>query len=101
MLIQRWQAQQLPNKAQIMMLLQSEGLDTFEERFLPNVKINEHRHPFGEVRIVVSGELMFNIGGSQFLLRAGDRVEIPANTRHSHTSQGDEPCVCICAQRIL
>lgn len=101
MLIHRWQAQQLPTKSQITMLLQSEGLDTFEEQFQPNVKINEHRHPFGEVRIVISGELMFNIGGSQFLLRAGDRVEIPANTRHSHASQGDEPCVCICAQRIL
>ncbi|MFP5518663.1 MAG: cupin domain-containing protein, partial [Bdellovibrionia bacterium] len=70
-----------------------------EERFEPQLKVKEHRHPFCEVRMVISGELLFSVAGNQFLLRAGDRIEIPANTRHSHSNQED--CLCICAHRAI
>lgn len=101
MIITRWQAPLVPNKEQAQMILQSEDLDTFEEVYEPQKKVQDHRHPFAEVRIVVSGEMIFNISGNQFVLRPGDRVEIPANTRHSHIAQGNQPCVCICAQRAV
>ena len=99
MLIIRWQAPITPNKEQVKVLMEAEGLDPFEEEYLPQVKITEHRHPFGEVRTVVEGELLFTIAGNQFLLRAGDRVEVPSNTKHWHVNNGSKPCVCICAQR--
>ncbi len=99
MLIIRWQAPITPSREQIRALMESEGLEPFEEEFQPQVKITEHRHPFGEVRTVVAGELLFTIAGNQFLLRAGDRVEIPSNTKHWHVNNGSQPCVCICAQR--
>lgn len=83
------------------MILEDEGLEPFEEVYQPKDKIIDHRHPFCEVRIVTQGELLFNISGTQFLLRAGDRVEIPANTRHSHMAQGEEPCICLCAKRAI
>lgn len=99
MLITRWQAPITPSKELVKMMYSTEGLEPSEEIYTPQTKINEHRHPFGEVRTVISGELLFNIAGNQFLLRAGDRVEIPANTKHWHLSQGSEDCLCICAQR--
>lgn len=99
MLITKWQAPLVPTASQIKVLLESEGLEAFEERFEPQFKVKEHRHPFCEVRIIVEGEMLFSVSGSQFLLRAGDRIEIPGNTKHSHANQGE--CVCVCAHRAI
>ena len=99
MLITRWLAPLVPSVEQMKMLLANEGLEPYEEDYAPQVKISEHRHPFCEVRVVVKGELLFSISGNQFLLREGDRVEIPANTKHWHVNNGASPCVCVCAQK--
>jgi quercetin dioxygenase-like cupin family protein len=101
MIITRWQAPIIPSKNQIKKILENEGLEPFEETYEPQVKIPDHRHPFAEVRVIVSGEILFNISGNQFVMRPGDRVEIPANTKHSHMIQGTDDCVCICAQRAI
>lgn len=101
MLITRWQAPLTPNKSQASLSLEAEGLEPYEELYEPQMKVHEHRHPFCEVRVIVEGELLFNISGNQFLLRPGDRVEIPANTKHSHMAQGSGRCMCICAQRAI
>lgn len=101
MIITRWQAPIVPTKEQVQMILDAEGLEPFEEVYAPQVKVNDHRHPFAEVRVIIQGEMIFNISGNQFVLRPGDRVEIPANTKHSHTAQGAESCICVCAQRAI
>jgi quercetin dioxygenase-like cupin family protein len=101
MIITRWQAPIVPSKQQVQMILEAEGLEPYEEDYAPQMKVKEHRHPFAEVRVIVEGEMLFNISGNQFVLRAGDRVEIPANTKHSHTAHGISQCVCICAQRAI
>ncbi|MFN7729013.1 MAG: cupin domain-containing protein [Bdellovibrio sp.] len=101
MIMTRWQASMTPTADQIRLILTQEGLDPFEEVFGPEMKIPDHRHPFAEVRVVLSGELLTNIAGNQVLLRPGDRVEIPSNTRHSYTVQGREPCLCLCAQKMF
>lgn len=101
MIITRWQAPLTPTKTQIHLILEAEGLEPFEEKYDPKLRIQEHRHPFCEVRVVAEGEMLFNVSGNQFLLRPGDRVEIPANTKHSHMAQGSEPCLCICAHRVF
>lgn len=99
MIITKWQAPIIPSKEQARIILESEGLEPYEENFEAQLKVKEHRHPFCEVRMVVSGELLFSVSGNQFLLRAGDKIEIPANTKHSHSNQ--DVCVCICAQRAI
>lgn len=101
MIVQRWEAPLLPNKIQIEKLYLSEGLDVFEETYAPQQAVVEHRHPFCEVRTLLAGEMHFNIAGNQFVLRAGDRVEIPANTRHNHIAQGNEPCVCLVGYKAV
>ncbi len=99
MLIIRWQAPITPSMEQVKILLESEGLDPYVEEFAPQQKVSEHRQPFGEIRTVIEGELLFNIAGNQFLLRPGDRVEIPSNTKHWHVNNGKTPCICVCANR--
>lgn len=99
MIVTRWQASIVPSEEQIKMMFASEGLEPYEETYPAKANVKDHRHPFDEIRMVVSGSMMLNIAGNQLLLRAGDRIDIPSNTRHSKTAEGEEPCVCIVAKR--
>jgi quercetin dioxygenase-like cupin family protein len=101
MIVTRWLAPIAPTESQIKVLLESEGLEPYEEIFEPKVKVSDHRHPFCEIRVVVKGELHFNISGNQFLLREGDRIEVPANTKHAHINNGNQNCLCVVAQRAF
>ena len=99
MLITRWQAPILPTKDQVQHLFVAEGYQPYEECYAPEAEITDHRHPFDEIRMVVSGELSMTIAGNKLLLRAGDKIIIPSNTKHSKKVEGLEPCVCICANK--
>jgi quercetin dioxygenase-like cupin family protein len=99
MIVTRWQAPVLPSPEQVKMIFQAEGLTPTEEILAPKTVIPDHRHPFDEIRMVLSGRLILNISGNQLLLRAGDRIDIPANTRHSKSTEGTEACVCVVANR--
>lgn len=97
MIIRRWLAPIMANKEQIQNFFEKEGLEYTEENFKPGTKIEDHRHPFDEVRMIVEGRLLYNVDGNKLLLRQGDRIVIPANTKHSKQVQGTENCISICA----
>jgi quercetin dioxygenase-like cupin family protein len=101
MLVRRWQAPLVPTKEQIKMMFVAEDLEPYEEVYPVGAEVKEHRHPFDEVRVVAAGELFVNISGNQMLLRPGDRIEIPSNTKHLTRVNGSEECLCICAQRVF
>ena len=96
MLVSRWQAPVVPSPEQAKMIFEAELLEPQEETFAPGTVIPEHRHPFDEVRMVLSGEMLLNISGNQLLLRAGDRIRIPSNTKHSYETN-NTPCLCFVA----
>ncbi len=100
MLVSRWQAPILPKREQIVLMLEAEGLKAYEECLPPQLFIPDHRHPFDEVRIVLSGELIIDVSGNKLLLRAGDKIVIPSNTKHSKSVEGDIECVCICSNTL-
>ena len=99
MIIKRWLAPLHPTQQQIEQLFEREGLDYFEEVFKAGDTIAEHRHPFDEVRMIVKGEMLYNISGNKLLLRQGDKIIVPSNTKHSKTIQSKEDCLSICAYR--
>lgn len=100
MLIHRWQAPHIPTPVQIKMMLESEGLEPFEEILEKGKRIPDHRHPFDEVRMVAKGELLLEILGTRMLLREGDRIVIPANTRHAKQASDHGDCLCVCAYQV-
>lgn len=100
MLVSRWQAPLVPEKRQIYIMFEAEGLEAFEEVFHPQKGAAENRHPFDEVIMVAEGQLLLDIAGNRLLLRPGDKIVIPANTRHSKQADGDTPCTCICAKQV-
>ncbi len=99
MLVRRWQAPEVPSLEQIKMMLRAEGLTPTIESYDAGSKVSEHRHPFDEIRMVASGEIMLEVSGNRLLLRAGDRIDIPSNTRHSTQTQVGSACTCVCAER--
>lgn len=99
MIVVRWQAPSIPSIEQVKMILVAEGMEPLEEIYPSLSKVEEHRHPFDEIRMVVSGEIFYNVSGNRLLLRPGDRITIPSNTRHSTYVEGQNPCVTIFANR--
>lgn len=101
MLIKRWEAESFPNQMQFESLLAQEGLDFQVEEHRLGESVREHRHSLTEIRILIDGELLFNISGNQIIIRAGDRIEIPANTRHFHQTHGSKEGRSLCAYRTI
>jgi len=100
MIIQRWFAQLPPEKEILKSLMLKSNLDVLEEALEPSKKIQEHKHSLTEVRVIVSGEMLIGIAGNQVLLRAGDKIEIPANTRHYKQNNGKEVCESLVSFRM-
>lgn len=97
--ITRWQAPVAPTESQLKQILELEGLTPVREVLPSGALIPDHRHAFDEVRMIFSGELLINITGNQILLRSGDKIIIPSNTKHSKKVQGQEDCISICAKK--
>lgn len=99
MLVTRWQASIMPSIDQVRTIFLTEGLQPEEEIYKPEISVQNHRHPFDEIRMIVSGELYYNVSGNKLLLRPGDRIEIPSNTKHSLWVEGSVECVSMTSKR--
>ena len=99
MIVTRWQAPLKPTKEQALMIFRAEDLQPREEILTQKEVYPEHRHPFDEVRMVLEGELFLNINGNQLLLRSGDKIMIPSNTKHSQKVLSGKSCLCIVANK--
>jgi len=100
MIVHRWQAPILPTEEQIITIFEREGLRPFKEIYEKEIVTTMCRYPFDEVRMLVKGSILFDIAGNRLLLRTGDKIAIPANTKHSKTIQ-DFPCVCIYSYKLF
>jgi quercetin dioxygenase-like cupin family protein len=99
MIVTRWSNTDIPVPVYAKTYFDSEGLTPVEEVLQPGQVIPDHRHPFDEIRIVVRGSMIMNVAGTQLMLREGDRIEIPAHTKHAKKNDSGEPCICAIAQR--
>lgn len=99
MIVSRWQGADITLETYAKTYFETEGLRPTEEVLHSNEEIPDHRHPLDEIRIVMKGAMIMNIAGTQLLLRAGDRIEVPAHTRHSKKNQENEDCICWVAQK--
>jgi quercetin dioxygenase-like cupin family protein len=63
-------------------------------------KISNQRATMTEVIQLVSGELIFNLSGTQFALRAGDRLEMAANTMYSYSNMKSDESLFLTAYKL-
>ncbi|MGZ3726889.1 MAG: cupin domain-containing protein [Pseudobdellovibrio sp.] len=92
MKITRWSAEISPQKEFLIQLIQAEGLDYNEYEIKPGLKLTNNRTQLREVIQILAGELIFNLSGTQFALRPGDKLELPPNTLYSYSNLKNEIC---------
>jgi quercetin dioxygenase-like cupin family protein len=100
MRITRWRADRKPTREEIENLFKDEGLEFVVEELPSGSEVKDHRHPFDEVRVVVSGAMRYNVAGNEFILREGDRLDLPSNTRHWTRVEADSGCLTVYAFRV-
>lgn len=100
MKITRWSAQIGPKKEVILQLIQAEGLDYTEVVVTSGSKLSNIRTIMNEIIQIISGEIIFNLSGNQFVLRAGDKLELPSNTVYTYSNLRNESCVFLSAKTI-
>ena len=97
MIVYRWQAPVFPDQVQVIQIFRREGLKPELELYSEGSEVIAHRHPFDEVRMLVNGSLQIDVGGTQLLLRRGDKIIIPSNTVHSKKVMGKDDCLSVCS----
>lgn len=99
MIVHRWLAPIPLTENQARHWLEMEKADISREHWLAHQSPGEHRHFWTEILVILEGELIVNVAGNQVLLRSGDRMDIPANTRHSY-KVNSEFCSVLIGQKI-
>ncbi len=92
MKITRWTAEIAPKKEFLIQLIQSEGIDFSEVEIKSGLKSTNHRTIMREFIQILEGELIFNLSGTQFALRPGDKLDLPPNTLYSYSNLKNDSC---------
>lgn len=100
MKITRWTAEIPPKKDILIQLIQAEGLDSTEIEIRSGLKLTNHRTQMREFIQIVTGELIFNLSGTQFALRPGDKLELPPNTLYSYSNIKNDACTFLSSKTI-
>ncbi|HBE81444.1 MAG TPA: cupin domain-containing protein [Pyrinomonadaceae bacterium] len=89
--VDRWLQPYAPNRAMLRFEMTSEGYTVFQWSDRPETVYGPHSHPEDQSHWVISGSLELTIERvGTFVLSAGDRDFMPANTMHSARVVGDE-----------
>ncbi len=88
--ITRWDRDHSPKQDELVDNMKAEGLVPYVEDDEPGHEYEPHIHPNDEVLVVVSGELTLGVGDDSWVLRAGDRIDLPADTSHWAETGGTE-----------
>lgn len=90
MKISRWMSEVPATKELVLKLLEQESLEAKDVAVVSGKKLVNMRTTMTEVIQIYSGELIFNLSGTQFVLRPGDRLQMSGNTIYSLNNLRDE-----------
>ncbi len=99
--VTRWIGGQHPTLNSISQLMQKDGLRPYMWMNMPNHRYAVRSHGYDKVLYVISGtlEIILPDSNQRIVLKAGDRVDIPAGVRHG-TNVGQNGAKCVeAAQR--
>jgi len=74
---------QILSEQEIEAHLFKEGYQPFKWNDVAGVTYPRHVHTVEECIWVVKGEIIFEVDGQEYHLKAGDKIYLPANARHS------------------
>jgi quercetin dioxygenase-like cupin family protein len=81
---------------EVLAAVRAEGLSAYRWDNGPHAVYATHRHPYHKVLYCLRGSIRFVLGGEgeAIELRAGDRLDLPAQTEHGAVV-GPEGVVCL------
>jgi len=91
--IERWSEPSSPDAEELKARLLDEGYSVFQCTDAPGTKYGPHAHAEDQSHWILSGELELRVGHETYVLRAGDRDFLPANTIHSAAVPGDKSLI--------
>jgi len=90
----------ITNEEEIFKKLKKEGyVNLFVWSDPPNAFYDWHVHPFNEVRWVVEGEITIETEERVYRLKPGDKLKVPAGTRHK-ALVGSSGVTYVCGSKL-
>ncbi len=94
--VERWpRGEGEPTEKRMMRALELEGFDVLVYTYRPGTVFPEHEHPRAKCDAVLTGVLRVTVAGKAHDLGAGDRIYLPAGTRHAAEVVGQETVVSL------
>ena len=87
----RWQKHESPNPKELRRELENEGYSVFEWTDAPGTTYEPHVHDDDQSHWIISGALQLTVEGETYVLQAGDRDFLSAQTTHAAFLPGDKP----------
>jgi quercetin dioxygenase-like cupin family protein len=88
-----------PTLEELRTLLEKEGLEPelFSDR--PHTKYGRHKHDFDDFIVIVQGQMKLGTDKAVFIMKPGDRIDLPRNTVHWAEMLGKEEVKYLSAAR--
>ena len=94
--LEHWhQADGPPSEKRMMSILEQEGYEVAVYTYREGTVFPEHEHAQAKCDGVVEGVLRISVGGEVYDLKPGDRLYLPAGTRHSAEVVGKKTVVSL------
>ncbi|MDP9002120.1 MAG: cupin domain-containing protein [Myxococcota bacterium] len=84
-----------PTEAALRRKLEVRGYHVARHVYPPGTIFVTHTHDADKIDAVVSGRFLLSIHGEDFVLEAGDTLDVPRETPHRAAVIGEEPVVSL------
>lgn len=86
----RWTKPKKPTLADLQKMLEAQGLEFELYSDRPGTKYGRHKHPFNDFIVIVTGKMKLITDTQTWVMKPGDRIDLPANTSHAAEILGRE-----------
>ena len=94
----RWEEKGKPTLEGLTQRLEAKGLRSELFSDPPGTKYGRHAHEWNDFVVIVSGQMTIGIGDEFWVMKPGDRLDIPKNTFHWAKVTGRKDVVYLSAK---
>lgn len=98
--IEKWEERNAPNAAMLRLRLEEAGYRVLQWCDQPGSFYGMHKHSEAQSHWIVSGILEVTVQSRRYVLQAGDRDFMPAETYHTAKVIGEEPVVYLVGELL-
>jgi len=98
--VEKWAERMAPNGAMLRLRLEAGGYRVFQWSDQPGAFYGTHKHPEAQSHWIISGTLEITVRSQSYVLEAGDRDYMPAETYHTARVLGEVPVVYLVGELL-